>query len=450
MDPWNMQADRCVTSAPSRGIALAAALTALGCGVTRAEDTPRPASDAGQPELDGSREIPADADLSSTDASASDANGNAAGAGASEAGTDAQAADAGPTGFVSPHPGMTPGPGTLPPAIESAAYLGALAYDNAEIARDLGFSGVVNGESVWTFGDTLLVPPAASPIPCSTDSYALGDRLHPMTVHDKSVASSGCPLEWIPWDSAELANGGGGRYGEGGTNVIEYAPNKGLAWFLKNDRGTNGLGIRGAGVATVTADASGAIAVRGDDTMWNSFEPWWGDVGVTYDALDQCAYVYGHGPTSANLSDFVYLAKVPAALATDVSAYRYWDQSTASWTAQRFANGQLGTMAVTSAQALFPEHALGQSNAFWNTFYNTWMFVYGTGFGYTDIQVMTASKLEGPWTKGFTVASTCPNGTCSAIRYAIAPHPEYDLSGKTLLVTWTDSNRIYGVRLTWK
>jgi len=42
---------------------------------------------------------------------------------------------------------------------------------------------------------------------------------------------------------------------------------------------------------------------------------------------------------------------------------------------------KLGTILVTSAQALFPENALGQSNAFWNTYYNTWMFVYGTGFG---------------------------------------------------------------------
>jgi len=75
---------------------------------------------------------------------------------------------------VYPQPGMPPGPGTLPPVVD-----------------------------------------------CSTDSSALGDLAQPMIVHDKSLASSGCPQEWIPWDSAELANGGGGRYGEGGTNVIE-------------------------------------------------------------------------------------------------------------------------------------------------------------------------------------------------------------------------------------
>jgi hypothetical protein len=183
--------------------------------------------------------------------------------------------------------------------------------------------------------------------------------------------------------------------------------------------------------------------------MWSSFEPWWGDVGVTYDALDQNAYVFGHGPSSAQLSNYVFLAKVPAAQATDVGAYQYWNAATSSWTTQRFANGQLGTVNVSSAQALFPENALGQSNAFWSTYYNTWMFVYGTSFGYSDVMVMTAPNLEGPWTHGFTIASTCPNGQCRAVRYAIAPHPELDPTGKTLLVTWTDSNSIYAVKIEW-
>jgi hypothetical protein len=364
--------------------------------------------------------------------------------------TDAADAASGPAGPVYPQPGGAPGPGVLPPKAANVSYLGTLGYDDPEIARDLGFSGVVNGQIVWTFGDTLLRPPdGGSALFCSSDSAALGDLLHPLAVHDKNLTSSGCTREWIPYDASEIASGGGGRFGEGGTNVIEYAPGKGLVWFLKNDRGTGGAGIVGAGVATVTADASGPVATRVDDTMWTSYEPWWGDVGVTYDALDQSAYVFGHGPSSAMLDGYVFLAKVPAAQATDVSAYQYWDASAGAWTTRRFSNGQLGTLALTSAQALFPLHALGQSNAFWSTYYNTWMFVYGTSFGYSDVMVMTAPRLEGPWTKGFSIASTCPNNICGAIRYAIVPHPEYDPTGKTLLVTWTDANSIYAARIEW-
>jgi hypothetical protein len=69
------------------------------------------------------------------------------------------------------------------------------------------------------------------------------------------------------------------------------------------------------------------------------------------------------------------------------------------------------------AQAIFTYAGHGQSNAFWSSHYNTWMFVYGG------------------------------EGT---LRYCMAPHPEFDPSGKTLLVTWTDSNVIHGVRIKWQ
>ncbi|MEV4141681.1 hypothetical protein AB0J72_57200 [Dactylosporangium sp. NPDC049742] len=176
--------------------------------------------------------------------------------------------------------------------------------------------------------------------------------------------ASGWPQEWIPLTQQENAEGGLGRYGMGGTNVVEYAPGKGLVWFLKNDRGGSGCHcIVGAGVATVTADAGGARATRaGTGVMWNgATEPHWGDVGVTYDPRDGKVYV-----------------------------------------------------------------------------------------GYTDIMVMTAPNLEGPWTKAFTVASTCPGNQCGAVRYAIAPHPEYDPTGRTLPVTWTDANVIHSARLHWR
>src|SRR5204862_3144591 len=93
----------------------------------------------------------------------------------------------GQDGAVYPQPGMPLGPGTLPPVVASTAYLGTLKYDNPDIARDLGFSGVVNGQIVWTFGDTLLAPPNGMSIPCSTDSSAPGDLAQPMTVRDTSL-----------------------------------------------------------------------------------------------------------------------------------------------------------------------------------------------------------------------------------------------------------------------
>lgn len=316
------------------------------------------------------------------------------------------------------------------------------------MARDLGFSGVLNGQSVWTYGDTLVPDGSGGYALSASDSVGLGDSSDPLRIYDR-VGSTGYPDEWIPLNAAENANGGLSRYGMGGTNVVQYAPDKGLVWYLKNDRGSNGQGIVGAGVATVTADAHGAVATRSSDTTWGPTEPHWGDVGTTYDPQDGDVYVYGYGPDPFGTD--VYLARVPAAQATDVDAYRYWDNSAQAWTNRRFSlSGNLGTVKLSDAQAIFTNRALGQSNAFWNSHYNTWMFVAGADVGYTDIEVTTAPNLWGPWTTPVTIASTCPNNQCGAIRYAIAPHPEYDINGDTLLVTWTDANVIHSARIHWK
>ncbi|GAA3585023.1 hypothetical protein GCM10022222_82060 [Amycolatopsis ultiminotia] len=359
-------------------------------------------------------------------------------------GGKSRAAD--PGGFVYPAPGQSTGTGVLPATPASVEYLGRQDY-GTDVARDLGFSGVVNGQSVWTFGDTLVPDGNGGYALSASDSVGLGDMSNPLRVYDR-VNSSGWPDEWIPLTDEENANGGLSRYGMGGTNVVEYAPNQGLVWYLKNDRGTDGKGILGAGVATVTADANAAYATRVNDTMWGATEPWWGENGVTYNALDGKVYVYGHGPDPFGAN--TYLARADATKATDVSAYEYWDQSSQAWGQQRFSlGGELGTVKLSDAQAIFTDNQLGQSNAFWSNYYNTWMWVAGANLSYSDIRVLTAPKLEGPWTDPVTVASSCPDGNCG-LRYAMTPHPEYDPSGATILVTWTDSNVIYTVRIHWK
>ncbi len=350
--------------------------------------------------------------------------------------------------FLYPAPGGPAGPGRLPARSATSDYLGKMKFDQPT-DLDLGFSGVVNGQSVWTFGDTLMPTGGNADQFTASDSVGLGDRKNPLAIHQKNLNGFGWPGEWIPLTSQEQADGGLGRYAEGGTNVVEYAPGKGLVWFLKNNRGANGPGIMGAGVATVTADATGARATRTMDTMWGPDEPFWGDIGVTYDPQDKKVYVYGHGP--GKLGDNTYLARVPAEKATQVEAYEYWNQSAKSWGTQRFTlDGRNGTVRLSADQAIFTYAAVGQSNAFWSEYYNTWMFVGGAGWLGSDALVMTAPRLEGPWTKQTSVASTCPTGKCGTWRYAITPHPEYDPSGKTLLITWTDSNQIHASRVTWQ
>ncbi len=150
--------------------------------------------------------------------------------------------------FIYPRTGQTTGPGALPPKVDTAVFLGPIHYNDPSTARDLGFSGVVNGQSIWTFGDTL--DPSLMPISfCSNDSAALGDYNNILNVYDKNVNSDGCTQQWIPLTPHEQSTGGGSRWAEGGTNVVEYALNQGLVWFLENDKSSGFDNIQGAGVA---------------------------------------------------------------------------------------------------------------------------------------------------------------------------------------------------------
>ncbi|MFB6551246.1 DUF4185 domain-containing protein [Streptomyces sp. NPDC056405] len=418
---------------------LAAAATACGPEEPAASDdfTPGPGRSVSAP--------PPPSSSAPTGESTSKAPGSTRPTASATSGTKAPAEQ---RGFVYPAPGQRTGAGALPVQAADSSYLGRQDYGR-EVARDLGFSGVLNGQSLWTYGDTLVPDGKGGYQFTASGSIGLGVQGDPLKIKDKNVNDQGWPQQWIPLTEEENRNGGLGRFAEGGTNVVEYAPNKGLVWYLKNDRGEGGKGILGAGVATVTASAEGVVAHRPHDMMWEPDEPHWGDVGVTYNPGDKKVYVYGYGPEGFGRD--VYLARVSAERATDVSAYEYWDQSAKSWTDQRFTkDGRSGTRKLTKEMALFSNNELGQSNAFWSNHYNTWMFVAGANVGYTDVMVMTAPKLEGPWTKPKTVASTCPTGKCSSMRYAIAPHPEYDPSGKTLLVTWTDENIVHSTRIRWK
>ena len=192
-------------------------------------------------------------------------------------------------------------------------------------------------------------------------------------------------------------------------------------------------------------------ACRAGEKLWNDFEPYWGDVGIAYNSKDGCVYAYGHGPGhDKELGVRTYLCRAPAHEATDVSKYEYWDNSKREWTRTRFANGQFGTIDVGQDQAIFGWMAMNQSAPFWSNYFNKWMFLHGDSFGFSDVICRTADKLEGPWEDHGIVASTLPEGEGEGFRYCATGHPEFDPTGKTVLVTWTRNNIIYGTVIEWE
>ncbi|KAI9695179.1 MAG: hypothetical protein M1820_008815 [Bogoriella megaspora] len=357
-----------------------------------------------------------------------------------------------------PQPGHeAPGPGQLPPKVAKTTYhdrhkfFHPKGYEH-DTLRDLGFTGVLDGRIIWTFGDTLMGTEERCMI-CAVDSTSIGTMDAPMCSLDSALQPNGeFVRNWIPCNEEEENDGGLVCYAFGGTNVIEISPNRGLVFYLKNHRPGGVQTLKGAGIATCyIGEDNVPHAQRVGEKLWTEQEPCWGDVGAVYNAQDGYVYAYGHGPQrDSELISRTFLARAPAHQATDVKAYEYWKNKERIWTRRRQGNGANDMDTVSHDDAIFGWYDMNQSVPFWSNYYNIWMFLHSTGWPVSEVQCKTAERLEGPWFDHGTVATTQPEGHGEGMRYCVTAHPEFDPSGKMVFVTWTRNNVIWGVTIEWE
>ncbi|KAF8858553.1 hypothetical protein BDZ45DRAFT_743192 [Acephala macrosclerotiorum] len=367
---------------------------------------------------------------------------------------------------VYPQPGQRP-PGPAPPLkVASTQHHGKMKFFHPNghehiVSRDVGNSGVLDGKIVWGWGDTLMGAGGRGSKAniCATDSTSIGHLSDPMCATDTALWDNNeFVANFIPCLPREEKDGGLVKYAFGGSNVIEYAPNQGLLFFLKIYRPHGKNIIKGAGVAQITMHGNIPKCKREMETLWTKEEACYGDVGIAYDSRDGYVYAFGKGPQQDDeqLIRRTYLCRAPINRAFDISAYSYWHQDKRVWSPQRLTtHGQGGTAKLTYEQAIFPYLAMDRSAPFWSNYFNKWMFLYGNSWGYSDVYVMTADKLEGPWDKhgDLKVCSTQPEGgepVAGEFRYAVNGHPEWDETGKSVFVTWTKLNEIYGTTVVWE
>jgi len=293
----------------------------------------------------------------------------------------------------------------------------------------------------------------------SYDSGALGNMSNPTMITFTSVWNWGNhgPANWIPTTANEdsFTNT---QWSEGGTNVIETSPGVGLVYYQQNNRTSGSTGIQGCGVADVTMTAAGVFtASRTEDKIFSKNEMCWGSDGAIYNAADGYVYSYTAGPNYSS-----YVARVTVANAHNPAAYSMYNAGTNTWVTgeKRFSaggtiNGFPNAYQIDDTWSMkgVGWGGMSQSAPFWSNYYNVWMWVHGNTWGYSNILVMTAPNPWGPWTdSGINVdtSKACPNSDCSAgYRYAHMGHPEYDATGKTVLVSWSWANIIFLLRLTF-
>ncbi|RMZ88748.1 hypothetical protein DV736_g4021, partial [Chaetothyriales sp. CBS 134916] len=324
-------------------------------------------------------------------------------------------------------------------SIAGVEELGDVHSASSWIKRDLGFQGQIGNHVILSYGDTLYTDENGSDEfrGMTSDSIALATH-DPLVVLDSDLNKYGYPNQGCPVVADYGENMGEDALGI--TNVVETEPRKGILYFLLNHRPGGINTIKGAGVATVTLTDTfppRAKIERLAKHWWDGeTEPWWGDVG----AIRWKGYIYSYG--HAKDSPFIYVARVKWDEATKLEAYEYWNGQ--NWQKERPKTKEWG-----NDQRVF--WMVNQGQVIYSNYFKCFLFVYSDNFWNSRVQVVTAPSPEGPFTTQPVLLYQAKPITEGSTTYAAVPHPYFDHSGKTLVVTFTNHpNTIQAVRVIFK
>lgn len=313
-----------------------------------------------------------------------------------------------------------------PISIKGVKELGNVTSTSTCVKRDLGFQGKLGKHILLTYGDTMYSKEGGNDefrgMTCNSVAIASDN---PTRVHDPLLNNDGWPHCFL--QPSKEYNEDPSVNALGITNVIETRPGEGILYFLLNHRPDGKDNLLGAGVAEVTINSSLGSPVpkvkRHGRFWWDGdTEPWYGDVC----ALKAGNHVYAYGHAKDN--PWIYVTRAPLSEATNLEAYEYWNGE--SWQKER-----LQLQDLNEKQSVFWQ--VNQGQVIWSSHHNCFLFIYCDKFWSCQVLVKTAPAPEGPWSEPITVYKPTPIQEGGNV-YTAIPHPYYDNSGQTLVITYTN------------
>ncbi|MGN6696147.1 MAG: DUF4185 domain-containing protein [Aquihabitans sp.] len=305
----------------------------------------------------------------------------------------------------------------------SVSPRGEVANPSIAINRDGAASAVLGGKVLWAFGDTF------APGGGVRSSGAYADPGTPTRVIDTLIDRR--PHQLVPFtpdEAADNAGADGSQWVIWPTEIINTSADKALIFSTKFHATADGWVEPSLVVSEITAGStqSTRVAEPITDPKGNYAAAVYQRSGTVYlhdcggaNVAPEAATRLGTTLPGLGIGNLTLnptpgkcrLARVPLAQATDRSAYRYWTGST--WSTSQ-----------ASAVGVVPGSNSGLSIA-WSSKLNKYVALSSPGSS-KDIQMSTAPKPEGPWSKPTTVF------TAETVIYAIRIHPHL---GKTDLST---------------
>jgi hypothetical protein len=288
-----------------------------------------------------------------------------------------------------------------PLRVLSVEDLGALPHPSATVVgRDGASSGVVDGQLLWTFGDTFVsmtTPVDGSNVVSATGAWSTpGD---PLTL-EQPVDANGIPAQLIPYTDEELAQNrlsaiNGWALWPGA--VIDTGDPELLVLFQRIKR-TEGSGFDGVGLGTARIAPHETVARRdAADLFSRPLPPATGGTPL-----------YGTGGV-ATIGDTVYffacelggcrVGRTPRARADERAAFEFFD----------------GTAWVTDvgAAAIVLRNVGAATSVSFNAHLGAYLSVTSRAFS-NDVVLRTAAQVEGPWPTTGVVISPSDGGILAA------------------------------------
>ncbi|KXH42985.1 hypothetical protein CSIM01_01739 [Colletotrichum simmondsii] len=337
--------------------------------------------------------------------------------------------------------------GTNPIVNPKVEYLGFQHADNSCSHRDLGFTGSIAGKWYAVWGDVLWCDAGVTDPEKDTPGFhgMVRDAVsvmtkNPLVVHDLNLGENGRQKQFIPFNSSW---GEKVDTGFGGTSLVETnaETRTGAVFYLVNQ---NADGLVGAGIAKVDVLFGTPTVTKryGDHGYWWDAKttPRYGDIAAFRDPCSEYIYAWGGPPTTITdwgQSSYVYLARVNASQAFNVSNYEYYWGRQQGWKSDVLTTFNSETATVWGT---------GQGQIVWNEHFKCYIFVH-LGIGGGTVFLRTATKLEGPWTPDIKIFQA--QAIDGGLVYAGVAHPYLDPTGRTLVISFTNNNRIQVIKVTF-
>ncbi|MDQ2742118.1 MAG: DUF4185 domain-containing protein [Chloroflexota bacterium] len=340
-----------------------------------------------------------------------------------------------------PSPSAIAASGTPPiPPVQSITSLGVVAQNPLVLGRDGTYSALINGKSVWTFGDTSLSVENQSGKNFIDNSLSWADNLdasHGITLNHDHLDATGVPTEFIPYLPWEqhfnyihdpkhcTASPCGAEYAMWpGSLVPDPARNRALLFYGEIYRvvGHASWTPVGTGIAVVMPDGTITRPIENPGSpyptlMWSAketgFGSGWTVVGDT---------LYSYGCVSGFLIMNCQVARVPLAGVLEKAQWSYYVGNN-TWSAQ-----------AADAVTVFQGGAAGNS-VFYDAYLGMYMAIYSGVFS-NDVYYRVSYTPWGPWSNQTLLFTGLPGWNANP-DYAGLAHPEFaQRNGQIQYVTY--------------